>query len=226
MVIQLPLNPKPWTCNPRYAVCFRLRIVPLPPFCAPHRSRGSIGPVGVFTFWSGFMRLFSGPEARGGMEGGAEGCSVSHKGCLNEGGGACCFPGLFGLNPDFRPPPPRPAPHRPDLMTLMDAECTPSAAFFGAMGAASALVFANLGAAYGTAKSGVGVAQLGIMAHQKIMPAPTPPIPPPSATSSDPSDPSDHSISVIFYLEPPISPLNFPLRPAVPPHWSRGIFCV
>uniref|UniRef100_A0A7S4LM40 V-type proton ATPase proteolipid subunit n=1 Tax=Eutreptiella gymnastica TaxID=73025 RepID=A0A7S4LM40_9EUGL len=37
------------------------------------------------------------------------------------------------------------------------------------MGAASALIFANLGAAYGTAKSGVGVAQLGIMAPLKIM---------------------------------------------------------
>ena len=29
--------------------------------------------------------------------------------------------------------------------------------FFGYMGIASALVFANLGAAYGTAKSGVGI---------------------------------------------------------------------
>eukprot|EP01013_Petalomonas_cantuscygni_P042245 TRINITY_DN75_c0_g1_i4.p3 TRINITY_DN75_c0_g1~~TRINITY_DN75_c0_g1_i4.p3 ORF type:complete len:191 (+),score=37.07 TRINITY_DN75_c0_g1_i4:63-635(+) len=47
--------------------------------------------------------------------------------------------------------------------------CPPSAAFFGAMGATSALVFANLGAAYGTAKAGVGVAQLGIMAPAKIM---------------------------------------------------------
>merc|ERR1719215_479263 len=37
------------------------------------------------------------------------------------------------------------------------------------MGAASALIFANLGAAYGTAKAGVGVAQLGVMAPMKIM---------------------------------------------------------
>eukprot|EP00996_Jenningsia_fusiforme_P004299 NODE_5114_length_717_cov_324.275449_g4747_i0.p2 GENE.NODE_5114_length_717_cov_324.275449_g4747_i0~~NODE_5114_length_717_cov_324.275449_g4747_i0.p2 ORF type:complete len:173 (+),score=36.84 NODE_5114_length_717_cov_324.275449_g4747_i0:62-580(+) len=51
----------------------------------------------------------------------------------------------------------------------MTCNCQPSAAFFGAMGAASALIFANLGAAYGTAKAGVGVAHLGIMAHTKIM---------------------------------------------------------
>ena len=35
------------------------------------------------------------------------------------------------------------------------------APFFGFMGAASALVFANIGAAYGTAKSGVGIARWG-----------------------------------------------------------------
>jgi V-type H+-transporting ATPase proteolipid subunit len=45
----------------------------------------------------------------------------------------------------------------------------PSAGFFGAMGAASALVFANLGSAYGTAKSGCGVAHLGLSAPERIM---------------------------------------------------------
>ena len=55
-----------------------------------------------------------------------------------------------------------------------DAACEaimypPSAAFFGAMGATSALVFANLGSAYGTAKAGVGVAHLGILHHERIM---------------------------------------------------------
>ena len=35
--------------------------------------------------------------------------------------------------------------------------------FFGFMGIASALVFANLGAAYGTAKSGVGICSIGVM---------------------------------------------------------------
>merc|ERR1711985_218660 len=39
--------------------------------------------------------------------------------------------------------------------------CPPSAPFFGFMGCAAALVFACLGAAYGTAKSGVGVANMG-----------------------------------------------------------------
>lgn len=44
-----------------------------------------------------------------------------------------------------------------------------SAGFFGSMGAAAALVFANLGSAYGAAKSGVGVAYLGLAAPEKIM---------------------------------------------------------
>jgi V-type H+-transporting ATPase proteolipid subunit len=52
---------------------------------------------------------------------------------------------------------------------MVHAECTASAAFFGSMWAAGALIFANMGAAYGTAKAGVGVAHLGIMAHTKIM---------------------------------------------------------
>jgi V-type H+-transporting ATPase proteolipid subunit len=37
------------------------------------------------------------------------------------------------------------------------------ASFFGYMGIASALVFANLGAAYGTAKSGVGICSMVIL---------------------------------------------------------------
>ena len=36
------------------------------------------------------------------------------------------------------------------------------------MGIASALVFANLGAAYGTAKSGVGICSLGVIDSSKI----------------------------------------------------------
>lgn len=39
------------------------------------------------------------------------------------------------------------------------------------MGVASALVFANLGAAYGTAKSGVGIASLGVIDSSKIFKA-------------------------------------------------------
>ncbi|CAE7775446.1 VATP-P1 [Symbiodinium sp. CCMP2456] len=45
----------------------------------------------------------------------------------------------------------------------------PSSAFFGFMGVTSALVFANLGAAYGTAKSGVGIASMGVMRPDMIM---------------------------------------------------------
>ncbi|CAI2380081.1 unnamed protein product [Moneuplotes crassus] len=42
------------------------------------------------------------------------------------------------------------------------------AAFFGFMGIASALVFANLGASYGTAKSGVGIASMGVLKPELI----------------------------------------------------------
>eukprot|EP01089_Gocevia_fonbrunei_P005618 TRINITY_DN160_c0_g1_i1.p1 TRINITY_DN160_c0_g1~~TRINITY_DN160_c0_g1_i1.p1 ORF type:complete len:161 (-),score=53.79 TRINITY_DN160_c0_g1_i1:64-546(-) len=48
---------------------------------------------------------------------------------------------------------------------LMDS----AASFFGFMGCASALVFACLGAAYGTAKSGVGVASMGVMRPELVM---------------------------------------------------------
>ena len=43
------------------------------------------------------------------------------------------------------------------------------ASFFGYMGLASALVFANLGAAYGTYQSGVGICHLGILRPDKII---------------------------------------------------------
>jgi V-type H+-transporting ATPase proteolipid subunit len=41
--------------------------------------------------------------------------------------------------------------------------------FFAYMGVASALVFANLGAAYGTAKSGVGICSMGVLKPDKII---------------------------------------------------------
>merc|ERR1712146_769271 len=44
-----------------------------------------------------------------------------------------------------------------------DPSQTEHAYFFGYMGIASALVFANLGAAYGTAKSGVGICSTGVL---------------------------------------------------------------
>eukprot|EP00439_Symbiodinium_sp_Y106_P029322 s3456_g3.t1 len=65
--------------------------------------------------------------------------------------------GEEGLRKQFQYPQP----------TMM--ECDPSSAFFGFMGVTSALVFANLGAAYGTAKSGVGIASMGVMRPDMIM---------------------------------------------------------
>lgn len=41
--------------------------------------------------------------------------------------------------------------------------------FFGVMGAASAVVFSGLGAAYGTAKSGTGIAAMSVMRPENIM---------------------------------------------------------
>ena len=41
--------------------------------------------------------------------------------------------------------------------------------FFGYMGIASALILANLGAAYGTAKSGVGICTMGVLKPDKII---------------------------------------------------------
>uniref|UniRef100_A0A7S2RWN8 V-type proton ATPase proteolipid subunit n=1 Tax=Rhizochromulina marina TaxID=1034831 RepID=A0A7S2RWN8_9STRA len=47
--------------------------------------------------------------------------------------------------------------------------CPTSAPFFGFMGVSAALVFANIGAAYGTAKSGVGIASMGVMKPNLVM---------------------------------------------------------
>merc|ERR1711934_834829 len=47
--------------------------------------------------------------------------------------------------------------------------CKPYAAFFGFLGLTSAIVFANFGAAYGTAKSGVGISAMGVMRPDMVM---------------------------------------------------------
>ena len=49
------------------------------------------------------------------------------------------------------------------------ADIAGKASFFGFGGITSALVFANLGAAYGTYKSGVGICNLGILKPDKII---------------------------------------------------------
>ena len=52
---------------------------------------------------------------------------------------------------------------------VISPEETNIASFFGFAGIASALVFANLGAAYGTFKSGVGICHLGILRPDRII---------------------------------------------------------
>lgn len=54
---------------------------------------------------------------------------------------------------------------------LADAAATAdkTAPFFGFIGAASALIFACFGAAYGTAKSGVGIASMGVLRPELVM---------------------------------------------------------
>eukprot|EP00308_Calcidiscus_leptoporus_P001504 CAMPEP_0119352822 /NCGR_PEP_ID=MMETSP1334-20130426/2026_1 /TAXON_ID=127549 /ORGANISM="Calcidiscus leptoporus, Strain RCC1130" /LENGTH=289 /DNA_ID=CAMNT_0007365945 /DNA_START=26 /DNA_END=896 /DNA_ORIENTATION=- len=51
----------------------------------------------------------------------------------------------------------------------MAVELELDAPFWGFMGAAFALIFSNLGAAYGTGKSGIGIASLGVSEPDKIM---------------------------------------------------------
>ncbi len=48
----------------------------------------------------------------------------------------------------------------PDYTAVNNLGDPNQAIFFGAMGVAAALVFANLGAAYGTARSGVGIVEV------------------------------------------------------------------
>merc|ERR1712048_216810 len=55
------------------------------------------------------------------------------------------------------------------LPSILLETCDPAAAFFGFMGLTSAVVFANLGAAYGTAKSGVGICSMGVMNPSVVM---------------------------------------------------------
>ncbi|KAH9933110.1 V-type ATPase [Epithele typhae] len=47
--------------------------------------------------------------------------------------------------------------------------CPPYAPFFGFAGVASAMIFSTVGAAFGTAKSGIGIAGLGAFKPELIM---------------------------------------------------------
>ncbi len=55
------------------------------------------------------------------------------------------------------------------MASAADANPTGIESFFGFMGVACALVFANLGAAYGTAKSGVGICSMGVLKPELII---------------------------------------------------------
>jgi len=50
-----------------------------------------------------------------------------------------------------------------------DLDRPPYTPFFGAMGATAAMAFSALGAAYGTAKSGTGIAAMSVMRPELIM---------------------------------------------------------
>ena len=54
-------------------------------------------------------------------------------------------------------------------LTSTDYMPADGASFFGFMGVASALVFANIGAAYGTYKSGIGICALGVLKPDQII---------------------------------------------------------
>jgi len=53
--------------------------------------------------------------------------------------------------------------------TQISPVCPVYAPFFGAMGVASALVFSVIGAAYGTAKSSVGISNMGVLKPDYVM---------------------------------------------------------
>ena len=52
---------------------------------------------------------------------------------------------------------------------MTNLTCSPTSYFLGALGVASATAFANLGAAYGTAKAGTGIASMGVMRTDLVM---------------------------------------------------------
>lgn len=55
------------------------------------------------------------------------------------------------------------------MADIYDTAIKGSNYFFGYMGVVSALVLANIGAAYGTAKSGVGITAAGVMKPESII---------------------------------------------------------
>jgi len=58
-----------------------------------------------------------------------------------------------------------------EMVDLYSFACPASAPFFGYFGAASAMALANLGAAYGTAKAGAGIAGMAVSSPHLVMKA-------------------------------------------------------
>eukprot|EP00126_Sphaerothecum_destruens_P014926 Sdes_comp8819_c0_seq1m207 len=54
-------------------------------------------------------------------------------------------------------------------MATVHDNCPVYSSFFGVMGASAAMVFSALGAAYGTAKSGTGIAAMSVMRPELMM---------------------------------------------------------
>jgi V-type H+-transporting ATPase proteolipid subunit len=55
------------------------------------------------------------------------------------------------------------------LFLAASLPCTPAASFFAFLGVSSAIVLSNMGAAYGIAKSGVGISSMGVMRPDLVM---------------------------------------------------------
>jgi V-type H+-transporting ATPase proteolipid subunit len=59
----------------------------------------------------------------------------------------------------------------PEMKDAYSLTCPAGAPFFGYLGAASAMFLSNLGAAYGTAKAGVGISGMGVSRPDLVMKA-------------------------------------------------------
>ena len=103
-----------------------------------------------------------------------------------------------------------------ELPTDINAEIAQKASFFGFMGIASALVFANLGAAYGTYKSGVGICHLGILRPDKIIKSVIPVI---MAGIL-----GIYGLIVSVILKGRISKTNYPIKEGYK-HFAAGLTC-
>ncbi|KAJ3043672.1 H(+)-transporting V0 sector ATPase subunit c [Rhizophlyctis rosea] len=55
------------------------------------------------------------------------------------------------------------------MSVVFNEACPVYSPFFGAMGCTAAIVFSCFGAAYGTAKSGVGISVMGVMRPELVM---------------------------------------------------------